>query len=167
VASSFTSLGSDTPDLCRGDGAIVRTIELTRPRRAESKVGGCHAKFLFSVDKSVTSASIGIALDEGYIDDVNDPLITYLPEMKGHGFDWMTIRDVLLMSGIRFSSGDEAGNISTKFPYTALNPYADESQSHEHPNMRKLALGLPASEEGTFASDGALGWSPKLISRAM
>jgi CubicO group peptidase (beta-lactamase class C family) len=102
----------------------------------------------FSTAKSITSALIGIAIDEGYIDDVNDPLIKYLPEMKGHGFDSMTIRDVLLMStGIRFSTGDEAGIISTKFPYTDLNPYQDEAASYEHTNMRKLALGLPASDE--------------------
>ena len=102
----------------------------------------------FSTAKSITSALIGIAIEESYIDDVKDPLIKYLPEMKGQGFDSMTIRDLLLMStGIRFSTGDEAGIISTKFPYTALNPYADETASYEHTDMRKLALGLPASEE--------------------
>jgi CubicO group peptidase (beta-lactamase class C family) len=101
----------------------------------------------FSTAKSVTLALIGIAIEENYIDDVKDPLIKYLPEMKGQGFDSMTIRDLLLMStGIRFSTGDEAGIISTEFPYTALNPYADETASYEHTNMRKLALGLPASE---------------------
>jgi hypothetical protein len=107
----------------------------------------------FSTAKSFTSALIGIAIDEGYVDDVNDPLIKYLPEMKGQGFDSMTIRDVLLMStGIRFSTGDDAGIISTKFPYTALNPYADETASYECTNMRKLALGLPASEEPVGAA---------------
>jgi CubicO group peptidase (beta-lactamase class C family) len=107
----------------------------------------------FSTAKSVTSALIGIAIDESYIHDVNDPLIKYLPEIKGKGFDSMTIRDLLVMStGIRFSTGDEAGIISTKFPYTALNPYADETASYEYTNMRKLALGLPASEEPVSAA---------------
>lgn len=107
----------------------------------------------FSTAKSITSALIGIAIEESYIDDVNDPLIKYLPEMKGQGFDSMTIRDLLLMStGIRFSTGDDVGIISTKFPYTALNPYADETASYEHTNMRKLALGLPASEEPVGAA---------------
>ena len=91
----------------------------------------------FSTAKSITSALIGIAIEESYIDDVKDPLIKYLPEMKGQGFDSMTIRDLLLMStGIRFSTGDEAGIISTKFPYTALNPYADETASYEHTDMK-------------------------------
>ena len=52
----------------------------------------------FSTAKSITSALIGTAIEESYIDDVKDPLIKYLPEMKGQGFDSMTIRDLLLMS---------------------------------------------------------------------
>ena len=107
----------------------------------------------FSTAKSFTSALIGIAIDEGYIDDVNDPLIKYLPELTGHVFESMTIRDVLVMStGIRFSTGDDAGIFSTKFPYTALNPYADETASYEYTNIRKLALGLPASAEPVGAA---------------
>jgi CubicO group peptidase (beta-lactamase class C family) len=102
----------------------------------------------FSMAKSVTSALIGIAIDEGYIGSVNDPIIDYLPEMKGRGFDQMTIRDLLLMStGIRYTEQQEAGVFSTDFPYTALNPYADDTASYEYTDMRKLALGLPASKE--------------------
>lgn len=44
----------------------------------------------FSMAKSVTSALIGIAIDEGYIGSVHDPIIGYLPEMKGRGYDQMT-----------------------------------------------------------------------------
>jgi CubicO group peptidase (beta-lactamase class C family) len=107
----------------------------------------------FSMAKSVTSALIGIAIDEGYIGSVNDPMITYLPEMKGRGFDQMTIRDLLLMStGIRYSSQDDAGLVSPEFPYTALNPYADDTASYEYTDMRKLTLGLPASREPVGAA---------------
>ena len=35
----------------------------------------------FSVAKSFTSALIGIAIQEGYIKSVNDPITTYLPEL--------------------------------------------------------------------------------------
>jgi hypothetical protein len=106
----------------------------------------------FSTAKSVTSALIGIAIDEGYIDDANDPLIKYLPELKGQGFDSMTIRDVLLMStGIRFSNGDDAGIISPKFPYTALNPYADETVSYEYTKHAKAGAWL-AGQRGAGGS---------------
>jgi CubicO group peptidase (beta-lactamase class C family) len=107
----------------------------------------------FSAAKSVTSALIGIAIDEGYIGSVHDPIITYLPEMKGRGFDQMTIRDVLLMStGIRYSERDDAGILSTDFPYTTWNPYADDAASYEYTDMRKHALGLPASKEPVGAA---------------
>jgi hypothetical protein len=59
---------------------------------------------------------------------------------------------LVMSTGIRFSTGDEAGIISTKFPYTALNPYADETASYAYANVRKLALGLPASEEPVGAA---------------
>jgi CubicO group peptidase (beta-lactamase class C family) len=106
-----------------------------------------------STAKSVTSALIGIAIDEGYLRSVEDPMVEYLPEMEGRGFDDMTIRDLLVMStGIRFTPQDEAGILQTEFPYTVLNPYADDTASYEYTNMRKLALGLPASKEPVGAA---------------
>lgn len=106
-----------------------------------------------SVAKSVTSALVGIAIDEGYLGSVTDPVVKYLPEMRGRGVDTLTIRDLLLMStGIRFTPGDEAGIVRTEFPYTVFNPYADDTTSYEYTNMRKLALGLPPSEEPVGAA---------------
>jgi CubicO group peptidase (beta-lactamase class C family) len=54
----------------------------------------------FSVAKSFTSALIGIAIDEGYIDSVDDPITTYLPELADRDprFHEITIRHLLLMS---------------------------------------------------------------------
>ena len=56
-----------------------------------------------SVAKSFTSALVGIAIDEGFIKSVDDPIINYLPELKDRGFDAITIRNLLTMgSGIRY-----------------------------------------------------------------
>ncbi len=56
-----------------------------------------------SVAKSFTSALVGIAIDEGFIKSVDDPIIKYLPELKDRGFDAITIRNLLTMgSGIRY-----------------------------------------------------------------
>ncbi|HSU89220.1 MAG TPA: serine hydrolase, partial [Terriglobia bacterium] len=56
-----------------------------------------------SVAKSFTSALAGIAIDEGFIKNVNDPIANYLPELKDRGFDTITIRNLLTMgSGIRY-----------------------------------------------------------------
>ena len=52
----------------------------------------------FSISKSFTSALVGIAIDEGYIHSVDDPIIYYLPELRGKGLDAITIRDLLMMS---------------------------------------------------------------------
>lgn len=58
----------------------------------------------FSVAKSFTSALLGIALDEGKIDSLDDPIRKYLPELTSATFDDVTIKQVLQMSsGMRFN----------------------------------------------------------------
>lgn len=54
----------------------------------------------FSVAKSFASSLIGIAIDEGYIDSVGDPITDYLPELSGRDsrFRGIAIRDLLLMA---------------------------------------------------------------------
>ena len=54
----------------------------------------------FSVAKSFDSALIGIAIEEGFINSVDDPITDYLPELaeRDSGFEQITIRDVLLMA---------------------------------------------------------------------
>jgi CubicO group peptidase (beta-lactamase class C family) len=60
----------------------------------------------WSVSKSVTSALVGIALAEGYIKSLDDPITNYLPELKDQGFDKITIRNLVTMgSGIRYRIG--------------------------------------------------------------
>jgi CubicO group peptidase (beta-lactamase class C family) len=54
--------------------------------------------------KSFTSALLGIALGEGRIESLDDPIRKYLPELTSPTFDGVTIRHVLQMSsGIRFN----------------------------------------------------------------
>ncbi|GAA2403508.1 serine hydrolase [Actinomadura vinacea] len=52
----------------------------------------------WSVAKSFTSAAVGVALGEGAIDSIADPVTKYLPELAGSGFDGVSIRDLLRMS---------------------------------------------------------------------
>jgi CubicO group peptidase (beta-lactamase class C family) len=59
----------------------------------------------FSVAKSFDSALIGIAIQEGYIKSVNDPITDYLPELaqRDARFKDINIRHLLMMaSGIRY-----------------------------------------------------------------
>lgn len=46
----------------------------------------------FSIAKSVTSALIGIAIDEGFIGSVDDPIVDYLPELRNRGLDEISFR---------------------------------------------------------------------------
>lgn len=55
----------------------------------------------FSVGKSVTSMLLGIALKEGDIKSLNDPLSKYIPELEGHDYGKVTVKQLLTMtSGI-------------------------------------------------------------------
>lgn len=58
----------------------------------------------WSVAKSYISALIGIAVNEKKIHSINDLVTKYVPELKGSGYDGVTIKQVLEMSsGVRFN----------------------------------------------------------------
>lgn len=60
---------------------------------------------IFSVSKSITSLLCGIAVDEGYIESIDDPVTKYVPELKGRDPRWerLTVRHLLDMrSGLDF-----------------------------------------------------------------
>ena len=57
----------------------------------------------WSLAKSFVSALAGIAVAEGRIVSVEDPVTRYVPALEGTGYDGVPIKDVLQMSsGIRF-----------------------------------------------------------------
>jgi CubicO group peptidase (beta-lactamase class C family) len=85
----------------------------------------------FSVAKSFTSALIGIAISEGYISSVDDPITDYLPELaeRDPRFGEITIRHLLLMaSGLEYK----------EFRFPGLN--SDDPLTTYYPDQRWLAL---------------------------
>ena len=95
----------------------------------------------FSVAKSVTSALIGIAIDERKINSVEDPVIRYIPELKGRGLDTLTIRHMLTMSsGVPYQVSNDG------MCFLAL-PFSDDAQQYYSPNLRKIALSVQRSDE--------------------
>lgn len=57
----------------------------------------------WSVAKSFISALVGIAVAEGHIADIGQPVSDYVPALKGSGYEGVPIKHVLQMSsGIRF-----------------------------------------------------------------
>ena len=58
----------------------------------------------FSVSKSFLSALIGIAVHDGLIDSIEDPITKYLPDFKNTGYDGIKIKNILQMSsGVLFN----------------------------------------------------------------
>jgi hypothetical protein len=57
-----------------------------------------------SVSKSIVSVLVGVAVDEGRIASLDDPVERYLPKFRSGGYRGVTIRQVLQMAtGIQFS----------------------------------------------------------------
>ena len=84
----------------------------------------------FSVAKSFDSALIGIANQEGYIKNVNDPITDYLPELaqRDQRFKDIQIRDLLRMaSGLRYNSD-------------RLISFGDDNLTYGFDDLRHLAL---------------------------
>ncbi|MFC9971553.1 serine hydrolase domain-containing protein [Spirillospora sp. NPDC127200] len=67
----------------------------------EQYFSGYNAGSLFnswSVGKTVTATAVGIALEEGRIGSLDDPVTRYVPELKGSGYDGVSVRNVVRMS---------------------------------------------------------------------
>lgn len=89
----------------------------------------------FSVAKSFVSALTGIAIDEGYIDSVKDPVIKYLPYLDSSKFAGLTLEHLLNMrSGIKFNEG-------------YYNPFGDVAKYYYGRNLKKYLHNLKKEEE--------------------
>jgi len=52
----------------------------------------------FSVAKSITSMLVGAAVNDGYIDNIDEMITDYIPRLKNSSYDQSSIRNVLQMS---------------------------------------------------------------------
>jgi CubicO group peptidase (beta-lactamase class C family) len=87
----------------------------------------------FSMAKSYASALVGIAIDEGHIKSVNEPITNYIPELlkKDKRFESITIRNLLTMSsGIKYEEGGD-------LPWSEE---ADDTKTYYSTDLRELAL---------------------------
>ncbi|MEU4538220.1 serine hydrolase [Streptosporangium sp. NPDC023825] len=81
-----------------------RYVEANRNTRFQS----------WSMAKSFTSTAIGIALHEGRIRSIDDPVTRYLPELRGSGYDGVSIRNLLRMSsGIAWDERSDIPKVQT------------------------------------------------------
>jgi CubicO group peptidase (beta-lactamase class C family) len=85
----------------------------------------------FSVAKSVVSTLVGIAIDEGAISSVEDPVTDYVPELAERDlrFEQITLRHLLTMSsGLRYQEQD--------LPL----PWGDDIATYYGTDLREVAI---------------------------
>jgi CubicO group peptidase (beta-lactamase class C family) len=85
----------------------------------------------FSVAKSFLSTLVGIAIDQGFIGDLSDPVTGYLPELAARdpNFERITLRDLLTMSsGLRYEE------------HSLPLPWGDDVNTYYATDLRDLAL---------------------------
>jgi len=86
------------------DGVIVSEIYRNNTDDRTRFIG-------WSMTKSIVSILIGCALQEGRIKSLDDQITAYLPELKGGGYDGVTIRQILQMrSGVDYEERYDFGN---------------------------------------------------------
>lgn len=74
----------------------------------------------FSVAKSVTSTLLGIALAQGYVNSLEDTLVTYIPQLRGSAYADVTVRQLLTMtSGVRWNEDYDDPNSDVAQMYMA------------------------------------------------
>jgi len=72
----------------------------------------------FSMAKSLLSILVGCAVDDGYIDSVNQPVTDYVPELGPSGFDEVTLRHLLQMtSGMDYDEDENPLGLQARFYY--------------------------------------------------
>ncbi|MEA3461393.1 MAG: serine hydrolase [Bacteroidota bacterium] len=89
-----------------------------------------------SVAKSFISLLIGFAVEDGYIQSIEDPMTDYVPELleRDRHFGRITIRNLLMMrSGLKYNEA--------YLPGIGIHaPWHDEAVGYYHGNVRKLLL---------------------------
>ena len=89
----------------------------------------------FSAAKSMVGLCIGIAMDEGKIDSVDQKVADFLPEFKKGQLSKISIRHLLTMSsGLSWT---ESGK----------NPYSNNAEGYYGNNLRELVISQKAIEE--------------------
>ncbi len=89
----------------------------------------------FSIAKPFVSALTGIAVEEGYIKSVDQPVTDFLTDFKHPGFDRVTIKNLLNMrSGIRFSE-------------TYYNPFGHAAKFYYGLDLQKYVYKLKVNKD--------------------
>jgi len=93
----------------------------------------------FSMSKSYVSALIGIAIEEGHIKSVEEPITNYIKSFKHDGFDSITIEHILNMrTGIDYTENyyNPFGNIPVAYYGRNLDKHMSKIKIKETPDQK-------------------------------
>ena len=93
----------------------------------------------FSMAKSYVSTLIGIAIDEGYIKSVKEPITNYITDFRNPGFEIITIEHVLNMrTGIFYKENyySPFGNVAIGYYGRNLDRHLQKIKVKEDPDKR-------------------------------
>jgi len=117
----------------------------------------------WSVAKSVTATLVGLALGEGRIRSLDDPLESYVPELRGTAYEGVTIEQALRMrSGVAFSEVYTTGG-------SDVAAFMRGSAIEQRAAADELAAGFPrGAEPGSVfnyntAETQILGWLVRTV----
>ena len=95
----------------KGDELIFERYYRGHSRQALSQA--------FSASKSITSMLIGAAIEDGYIQSVEQAVTDFVPELSGRGFEGVTLEHLLTMtSGSTYVENDNPFGVHVLFNYT-------------------------------------------------
>ncbi len=102
----------------------------------------------FSVAKSVTSALLGIALQQGDIRGLDDTLDTYIPQLRHSAYAGVTVQQLLTMtSGVRWNEdyADPHSDVAQMYRSACEN-----GQPHVVSYLAKLPRAYPAGTQWNY-----------------
>ena len=97
--------------------------------------GADQVVYSFSMHKSIVALLLGIAIDEGHIAGIDDPLAKYLPEWRGDPRDRITLRHALQMN---------SGLEPMSFP---VNPFSKHVKRQIGTDLTGTALSFRLQDE--------------------
>ena len=110
----------------------------------------------WSMAKSFTSTLVGLAMAEGKIRSVNDPITAYLPELKATGYDGVWIKNILEMSsGVKFTE-DENNRTSDIWKMWSATMDAESEQIADYVMSLKQRSEPPGSKWAYRSVDTAV-----------
>ena len=129
-------------------GVMVLQHGQIRLQRYAANFGPQQRWTSFSVAKSFTSTLLGAAVRDGYIHSLDDPLVTYIPQLRNSAYAAVTVRQLLTMtSGVRWNEdyADPQSDVAQMYRSACSN-----GQPHVLPYLEKLPREWPAGTHWNY-----------------